>query len=61
MGRDTGNIVDELFKTFLQWFQDAKEKSNERGSELIHESVISLYYILYKISPKKAKPHIESR
>ena len=61
MGRDTDNIVDELFKTLLQWFQDAREKSNERESEFIHEFVNSLCYILYKISPNKAKSHIESR
>ena len=61
MGRDTDNIINELFKTLLQWFQDAKEKSNERESKFIHESVNSLWYILYKISPKKAKSHVESR
>ena len=39
MGSDTNNIVDELFKSHLQRFQDAQEKPNERGSELIHENV----------------------
>ena len=59
MGSDIDNITDELFKTFLQRFQNAKEKSNERGSKFIHESVGSLYYIHHKIS-SKGKSYIES-
>ena len=39
MGSDTNNIVDELFKSHLQRFQDAQEKPNERGSKFIHENV----------------------
>ena len=45
---DTDNILDELFKSLLQRFQDAKEKSNERRSEFIQENVDLLYYILHK-------------
>ena len=53
MGSDTDNIINELFKSLLQRFQDAKEKSNERRSEFIQENVDLLYYILHKKSLKK--------
>ena len=53
MGIYTGNIINEFFKSLLQRFQDAKEKSNERRSEFIQENVDLLYYILHKKSLKK--------
>ena len=34
MGTDTDDVIDRLFDTILQRFQQAIEKSNERGSEL---------------------------
>ena len=43
MGTNTDDVIDRLFDTILQRFQQAIEKSNERGSELTHESVVFLY------------------
>ena len=40
MGSDTENVIDALFNKLLQNFQSAKETSNERGSELIPDSII---------------------
>ena len=47
MGSDTDKIIDDFLKSLLQRFQYAKEKSNERGSEFIHENVL-LCYILHE-------------
>ena len=53
MGGETDDIIDELLKSLLQRFQDAKENSNERGSRFVHENVELLYYYLHKISMKR--------
>ena len=60
MGSDTDSIIVELFKSLLQRFHDRKEKSNERGSEFIHENVDLLYYILHKTSLREQRSYIES-
>ena len=39
MGTDTDGAIDKLFNTLIQRFQQAIEKSNERGRKLTHESV----------------------
>ena len=52
--------IIEFFKFLLQRFQDVKGKSNERGSEFIHENVELLYYYLHKISLKRGKSYRES-
>ena len=44
MGSDTKDIIDKLFNTLLQRFQNAQETSNERGGEFIPDSVELLYY-----------------
>ena len=54
MGTDTDDVIDRLFDTILQRFQQAIEKSNERGSELTHESVVLLYYYFQKIDIRRA-------
>ena len=36
---DTEDVIDKLFNTFLQKFQRAQETSNERGNEVIPDSV----------------------
>ena len=43
MGSETDDIIEELFKFLLQRYQNAKEESNERGSEFIDENVDLLY------------------
>ena len=52
MSSNTDDIIDKLFDTFLQRFQEAIETSNERGNEFIHESVDLLYYFFHKIDIK---------
>ena len=60
MGTDTDDVIDRLFDTILQRFQQAIEKSNERGSELTHESVVLLYYYFQKIDIRGAESYIKS-
>ena len=43
MGTDTDEVIDRLFVTLLQRFQQAIETSNERRSELTHESIVLLF------------------
>ena len=59
MVSDTDIIIDKLFKSLWQIFQDAEKKPNEKGSEFIYENVDLLYYILHKTSLKKTD-HISS-
>ena len=49
MGSETVDIIDELFKSFLQKYQEGLEESM-RGSEFIFDCVDLLYYNLQKIS-----------
>ena len=49
MGNETNKIIEELFKSFLQKYQDGLEESM-RGSEFVFDSVESLYYNLNKVS-----------
>ena len=60
MGSDTDDIIDKFFDTILQRFQEARETSNERGSEFIHESVGLLYYYFHKTNMKRVGSYIES-
>ena len=48
MGSDTEDVIDTLFNTILQRFQQAQETSNDKGSEFIPESVELLYYYFQK-------------
>ena len=50
MGSKTDEIIEELFESLLQRYQEELEKSM-RGSEFIFASVDVLYYILSKLSP----------
>ena len=43
MGSDTEDVIDTLFNTILQRFQQAQETSNDKGSKFIPESVELLY------------------
>ena len=58
MGSETDGIVDELFE--LQRLQEARETSNNRGSEFIHENVGLSHYIFQKISLKRGGSHVDS-
>ena len=48
MGSDTEDVIDTLFNTILQRYQQAQETSNDKGSEFIPESVELLYYYFQK-------------
>ena len=56
---DTDDIIDNLFDTILQRFQEARETSNVRGSEFIHERFGLLYYYFYKIDIQRGESYIE--
>ena len=43
MGSKTDNIIDELFKSLLQKYQEGLEESM-RGSKFVFDSVDLLYY-----------------
>ena len=40
MGSDTNNVIDRLFNTTLQRFQEAIKTSNDGRSEFTHESCL---------------------
>ena len=48
MSSETYDIIDELFKSLLQKYQERLEESM-RGNEFIFDSVDLLYYNLKKI------------
>ena len=60
MGSDTEDVIDTLFHTILQRFQQAQETSNDKGSEFIPESVELLYYHFQKIDIRRAESYIMS-
>ena len=60
MVSDTDEVIDILFDTMLQRFQDARETSFERGSKFISENVDLLYYYFHKIDMQKGESYIES-
>ena len=59
MGSDTDDIIEELFETILQRFEEARETSNKKRSEFIYESVELLYYYFHKIDMKRGESYIE--
>ena len=60
MGSDTENVIDTLFNTILQIFQQAQETSNERESEFIPDSVELIYYHFQRIDIRRAESYIIS-
>ena len=56
----TQDVIDKLFNTLLQRFQNAQETSNERGSEFIPDSVELLYYHFQRIDIRRAESYIIS-
>ena len=49
IGSETNEIIEELFKSMLQRYQEGLEEF-KRGSKFIFDSVDALYYDLDKIS-----------
>ena len=60
MGSHTKDVIDKLFNTLLQRFQNAQETSNERGSEFIPDSVELLYYHFQRKDIRRAESYIIS-
>ena len=59
MGSERDEIIEELFKSLLQRYQEGLVESI-RGNEFIFDSVNSLYYKLHKISLNKGGSYIDS-
>ena len=53
MGSETDEIIDELFESLLQKYQDGLEESIRRGSNFVFDSVDLLYYHLQKTRLKR--------
>ena len=58
IGYETDEIIEELFKSLLQKFQDGLEKSM-RGSEFVFDSINMLCYKLHKTSPYRSGSYID--
>ena len=59
LGSETDEIIEELFKSLLQRYQEGLEESM-RGSEFIFDSVDALYYDLNKLSLNRGGSYIDS-
>ena len=59
MGSETDEIVEELFKSFLQKYEEELEESMRR-SEFVYDSVDALYSNLNKISLSRGGSYIDS-
>ena len=60
MGSNTEDVINKLFNTLLQRFQQAQETSNERGSEFIPDSVELLYYHFQRTYIRRVESYIMS-
>ena len=61
MGSETNNIIEELFESLLQKYQEGLEESM-RGNKFIFDDVDLLYYHLQKTSiSRKRGSYIDSR
>ena len=60
MGSDTDKVIDILFDTMLQKFQEAGETSFERGSEFIFENVDLLYHYFHRIDMRRSGSYIKT-
>ena len=54
MGKETDEVIDELFKSLLQNYEKDLEKSM-RGSNFVFDSVDLLYYLFQKTSLKRTR------
>ena len=58
-GSDTNEVIEELFKSFLQRYQEGLQEKM-RGSEFEFDGVNLLYYDFNKISLNRGGSYIES-
>ena len=59
MGSETDEIIEEIFKSLLQRYQEGLEESM-RGSEFIFDHVDSLYYNLNKKNLSRGGSYTDS-
>ena len=59
IGSETDEIIEELFKSLLQRYQEGLEKSMGE-SNLVFDSVDALYYNLNKLSFRRGGSYIDS-
>ena len=59
MGSETDEVIEELFKSFLQRYQEGLKESM-RGSNFIFDRLDALYYDLNKISLSRGGSYIDS-
>ena len=59
MGSETYEIIEELFKSFLQKYQE-RLKVSMRGSAFVYDSTDALYYNLNKVSLSRGGSYIDS-
>ena len=59
MGRETNEIIEELFESLSERYQERLEESM-RGSEFIFDSVDALYYDLNKVNLSRGRSYIDS-
>ena len=60
MGSDTKDVIDKLFNTVLERFQNTQETSNEKGSKFVPDSVELIYYHFQRIDIRRAESCIIS-
>ena len=58
-GSETDEIIEDLFESFFQKYQEGLEKST-RGSKFVYDSVDVLYYNLNKVSLSRGGSYIDS-
>ena len=59
IGSETKEIIEDLFESFLQKYQEGLEESR-RGSEFAYDSIDALYYNLNKVSLSRGGSYIDS-
>ena len=59
IGSETDEIIEELFESFSQKYQEGLEESM-RGSEFVYDSVDVLFYNLNKVSLRRSGSYIGS-
>ena len=60
MVSDTKDVIDRLFDTTIERFQQAIVTSQKNGSKFAHESVGLLFYYFMKIDIRRAESYIKS-
>ena len=58
IGSETDEIIEDLFESFLQKYQEGLEESM-RGSQFVYDGVDVLYYNLSKVSLSRCGSYID--